>query len=67
MRLTGIPGSPPDLRQPPPGCRFHPRCPECLPERLGLYARQTSERPLLRDIGPGHRVACHLVDAEMEA
>jgi peptide/nickel transport system ATP-binding protein len=25
--LTGIPGSPPDLAQPPPGCRFHPRCP----------------------------------------
>jgi peptide/nickel transport system ATP-binding protein len=25
-RLTGIPGSPPDLRQPPPGCAFHPRC-----------------------------------------
>jgi peptide/nickel transport system ATP-binding protein len=31
--LTGIPGSPPDLRDPPPGCPFHPRCgfaePEC--------------------------------------
>jgi peptide/nickel transport system ATP-binding protein len=64
LRLTGIPGSPPDLRQPPPGCRFHPRCPECLPERLGLFARQTSERPLLRQIGPDHRVACHLVEAE---
>ncbi|MFI6938330.1 ABC transporter ATP-binding protein [Streptomyces sp. NPDC050418] len=25
--LRGIPGSPPDLAQPPPGCRFHPRCP----------------------------------------
>ena len=24
--LTGIPGSPPDLRTPPPGCAFHPRC-----------------------------------------
>ncbi|HEY1346141.1 MAG TPA: oligopeptide/dipeptide ABC transporter ATP-binding protein, partial [Streptosporangiaceae bacterium] len=24
--LTGIPGSPPDLRSPPPGCPFHPRC-----------------------------------------
>ncbi len=23
-----IPGVPPDLRRPPPGCRFHPRCPE---------------------------------------
>ena len=26
-RLTGIPGSPPDLRELPPGCVFHPRCP----------------------------------------
>ena len=25
--LTGIPGTPPDLAQPPEGCRFHPRCP----------------------------------------
>jgi peptide/nickel transport system ATP-binding protein len=63
-RLTGIPGSPPDLRQPPPGCRFHPRCTECLPERAALYARQTTERPVLREVDPGHRVACHLVEAE---
>jgi peptide/nickel transport system ATP-binding protein len=61
-RLTGIPGSPPDLRDLPQGCRFHPRCPHCLPERPALYARQTTERPLLRDIAPGHRVACHLVE-----
>ena len=27
VELTGIPGSPPDLGQPPSGCRFHPRCP----------------------------------------
>jgi len=26
-RLEGIPGSPPDLRHPPSGCQFHPRCP----------------------------------------
>jgi len=26
-RIRGIPGNPPDLRFPPPGCRFHPRCP----------------------------------------
>ena len=26
QKLTGIPGSPPDLRQPPSGCPFHPRC-----------------------------------------
>ena len=61
-RLAGIPGSPPDLRDPPSGCRFNPRCPHCVPERAGLYLRQTSERPLLRPIAPGHEVACHLVE-----
>ncbi len=60
-RPTGIPGSPPDLRDPPSGCRFHPRCPYCLPEERALYVRQTTERPLLRAIAPGHEVACHLV------
>jgi peptide/nickel transport system ATP-binding protein len=60
--LTGIGGSPPDLHDPPAGCRFHTRCPECKPERLGLYRRQTTERPLLREVEPGHQVACHLVD-----
>jgi peptide/nickel transport system ATP-binding protein len=60
-RLTGIPGAPPDLRDPPPGCRFNPRCPHCVPERLGLYVRQTTERPQLQEIEPGHHVACHLV------
>ena len=62
VRLTGIGGSPPDLREPPPGCRFNPRCPECRPERLGLYVRQTTERPLLREVEPAHEVACHLVE-----
>jgi peptide/nickel transport system ATP-binding protein len=60
-RLTGIPGSPPDLADPPTGCRFHPRCPHCVPEQAALYARQTRERPVLREIEPGQRVACHLV------
>lgn len=27
QQLHGIPGAPPDLRHPPSGCRFHPRCP----------------------------------------
>ena len=30
--LAGIPGAPPDLARPPSGCRFHPRCPEMMPE-----------------------------------
>jgi len=28
-KITGIAGRPPDLRSPPSGCRFHPRCPNC--------------------------------------
>ncbi|HVC88646.1 MAG TPA: ABC transporter ATP-binding protein [Gaiellaceae bacterium] len=63
VKLTGIAGAPPDLREPPAGCRFHPRCPHCVPENVALYFRQTSERPRLREITPGHFVACHLVDA----
>jgi len=63
VRLSGIPGAPPDLRDMPSGCRFHPRCPHCLPDNPALYLRQTSERPRLREIAAGHSVACHLVDA----
>ena len=61
-RLTGIPGAPPDLVDPPAGCRFHPRCSHCKPEDRQLYLRQTTERPRLREVAPGHAVACHLVE-----
>ena len=56
QRLTGIPGSPPDMLQPPSGCRFHPRCPLVRP----MHTRVV---PALRETGPGHFVACHLYDA----
>jgi peptide/nickel transport system ATP-binding protein len=59
-RLVPIPGSPPSLLAPPPGCPFHPRC--RYRELTGGLAE--TERPKLRDVGPGHRVACHLDDAE---
>jgi peptide/nickel transport system ATP-binding protein len=59
-RMTSIPGAPPDLAAPPAGCRFHPRCPYCRPEEVGLYHRQTTERPVLRAVAPDHSVACHL-------
>ncbi|WP_437961498.1 ABC transporter ATP-binding protein [Sorangium sp. So ce119] len=52
-RLQGIPGSPPDMRNPPPGCRFHPRCPQA-------FATCQHELPVLREIAPEHRGACHL-------
>jgi peptide/nickel transport system ATP-binding protein len=61
-RMTGIPGSPPDLYSLPGGCRFHPRCPHCTPGDAALYLRQTTERPRLLEAVPGHRVACHLVE-----
>jgi peptide/nickel transport system ATP-binding protein len=62
-RMEGIPGMPPDLADPPSGCRFNPRCPHCTPTDAQLYRRQTTERPVLREVEPGHFVACHLVNA----
>jgi peptide/nickel transport system ATP-binding protein len=62
VRMAGIPGTPPDLGAPPDGCRFHPRCPHCRPENPELYRRQTTIRPILREVAPGHHVACHLVE-----
>lgn len=53
-KLTGIPGAPPDLVNPPSGCRFHLRCP-------AVQARCMSEKPVLREVSPGHFIACHLV------
>jgi peptide/nickel transport system ATP-binding protein len=61
-RLAGIPGSPPDLGDPPSGCRFHPRCPHCQVGDAALYARQTAERPVLKPVASDHYVACHLVE-----
>jgi peptide/nickel transport system ATP-binding protein len=58
-RMTGIPGSPPDLAAPPAGCRFHPRCPLCVPDG-SAYLKQTTERPRLRELEQRHFVACHL-------
>ncbi len=62
VRMTGIPGTPPDLGDPPSGCRFHPRCPHCVVSDERLYARQLNERPALKQVGAGHFVACHLVE-----
>ncbi len=53
-KLPSIPGSPPNLQAPPPGCRFAPRC--ALAE-----ARCREQVPVLRAVGVGQLVACHLV------
>jgi len=53
-RLKSIPGTPPDLLNPPPGCRFHPRCP---------YAKDIckKEEPPLVKVGEKRVAACHEV------
>jgi oligopeptide/dipeptide ABC transporter ATP-binding protein len=48
-----IQGTIPDLIHPPPGCRFHPRCPSAV-------GRCRSEKPLPLEVEEGHWVSCHL-------
>jgi len=48
-----IPGAPPDLRTPPPGCRFHPRCPHEM-------TRCRQERPPVFYLQPNRWVRCWL-------
>lgn len=55
---VGIPGRPPALKNPPPGCRFAPRCPkatDCC----------RSEVPKFREVKPGRFAACHLLNEEV--
>jgi peptide/nickel transport system ATP-binding protein len=49
--LLSLPGEPPDLLHPPPGCRFHPRCPHVL----DVCRREV---PPDTDYGHGHLAAC---------
>jgi peptide/nickel transport system ATP-binding protein len=51
--LQTIPGALADALNPPPGCRFHPRCPSATP-----LCQQ--ERPRLKAVGKDHMVACYL-------
>jgi oligopeptide transport system ATP-binding protein len=50
-------GDVPSPAKPPSGCHFHPRCP--LVEQLGQQARCSAGDPGLREVAPGHWVACH--------
>jgi peptide/nickel transport system ATP-binding protein len=61
-RLIPIKGTPPSLINVPSGCPFHPRC-----DFAGLTdGRSETEVPLLREIEPGHQVACHLTAGQRE-
>ena len=55
-RLATIPGQPPNLQSLPAGCAFRDRCADAM-------ERCAQERPSLRDLGDGRRMACHLEGA----
>jgi peptide/nickel transport system ATP-binding protein len=62
-RLSVIPGRPPDLIDPPAGCKFSPRCPvaqdRCLTEEPPLSGACRSEQTALRDAGSAeHTYRC---------
>jgi peptide/nickel transport system ATP-binding protein len=48
-----ITGEVPSALNPPAGCHFHPRCPYAMPHCV-------QEEPVLKEVAPGHAVACHL-------
>jgi oligopeptide/dipeptide ABC transporter ATP-binding protein len=54
-----LPGEVPSPIDPPSGCSFHPRCPVALSDPA-LMKRCKGELPVLAEVAPGHRVACHL-------
>ena len=55
QRLATIPGLPPDLREMPTGCAFHPRCPMATD-------RCVTELPALSHPAPGRESRCHFAD-----
>jgi peptide/nickel transport system ATP-binding protein len=57
---TGIPGRIPQYLNPPPGCRFHPRC----PQMMDICRR---EKPSYFKAEDDHEVACFLLDPNIEA
>jgi peptide/nickel transport system ATP-binding protein len=57
-KLSGIPGAPPNLLAPPRGCRFRPRCSE-------WNGSEIDTSPVLREVAPGHMVACRCAYGEV--
>jgi len=57
-KLSAIPGQPPDLATLPPGCAFHPRCPEALP-------RCAIDTPAEFAVGPQRTARCWLAEPQI--
>jgi peptide/nickel transport system ATP-binding protein len=60
QELMSIPGSPPDLIEPPPGCKFHPRC------AFAVGVCRTTPPPLV-EYEDGRRAACHETEQVLKA
>ena len=58
VKLTAIPGTPPNLKNPPKGCRFAERCKYVQPECLVLSIN-------MRDIGEGRAYRCIFTEEEL--
>ena len=58
VKLTAIPGTPPNLKNPPSGCRFADRCPFAMPQcRVGTIG--------LQDIGGGRSYRCIIPEEDL--
>ncbi len=57
---VGIPGRPPSLKNPPPGCRFAPRCP------MATDKCRQDPPPEFKEIRPGRFAACHYLESEVK-
>jgi oligopeptide/dipeptide ABC transporter ATP-binding protein len=56
---SSIPGNPPNLLNPPAGCRFHARCDQALP-------RCSEVGPFLTELSVGHVASCHLLQRQVK-
>ena len=61
-RLIPIPGNPPSLLDPPPGCSFHPRCTH--KDKVPGDLCRTELPPLIEGNRPGHTKRCHLANPD---
>jgi peptide/nickel transport system ATP-binding protein len=57
VEFFAVKGEIPSPLNPPSGCYFHPRCPHAM-------ERCKQERPMLKEVAPGHMSACHLNDSK---